>query len=130
VAPGNKLPLPDKSEDFVISSHVIEHFFDPIGTLKEWARVARRYIYVICPLRGAFPSDRDLPVTPLQELVDRHEGRIPMPCENEYYYPLHFTRWTLAGFVEMCSHAGFNVVDSLERDDKVANGFTVVIKLD
>ncbi len=129
-APGDNLPLPDKSEDFIISSHVIEHFFDPIGALKEWARVARHYIYVICPLRDALPSDQDLPITSLQELLDRHNGKIAMPCENESDYPYHFTRWTPQGFVEMCRHVGFNVVDFQERDDKVGNGFAVVIKLD
>jgi SAM-dependent methyltransferase len=129
-APGDKLPLEDKSEDFVVSSHVIEHFFDPIGALKEWARVARHYIYIICPMRDALPSDRDLPITPLQELLDRHAGLIPVPCENEVGYPAHFTRWTMGGFVEMCRHLGFNVVDCLEKDDKVGNGFVVVIKLD
>jgi ubiquinone/menaquinone biosynthesis C-methylase UbiE len=130
VALGNRLPLRDKSEDFVVSSHVIEHFFDPVGTLKEWARVARRYIYVICPLRNALPSDQDLPITPLQELLDRHAGKIPMPCAKEWEYPWHHTRWTPEGFVDMCRHIGFNVVDSQDADDKVGNGFAVVIKLD
>lgn len=49
VAPGDALPLPDKSVDFVLSSHVIEHFFDPIKTLKEWERVATKYIFIIFP---------------------------------------------------------------------------------
>lgn len=129
-APGNVLPLPDKSEDFVISSHVIEHFFDPIGALKEWARVARRYIYVICPLRDALESDRDLPITPLEELLDRHAGRIARPCEKDWEFPLHFTRWTPQGFVDMCRRVGFNVIDGQEKDDKVGNGFAIVIKLD
>lgn len=129
-APGNKLPLPDKSEDFVISSHVIEHFFDPIAALKEWARVARRYIYVICPLRDALESDRNLPITPLQELLDRHAGKIPLPCEKEWDYPFHFTRWTPQGFVEMCRRLDLNVIDVQDKDDKVGNGFAVVIKLD
>jgi ubiquinone/menaquinone biosynthesis C-methylase UbiE len=129
-SPGNKLPLPDKSEDFVISSHVIEHFFDPIATLKEWGRVARRYIFVICPLRDALESDRALPITPLQELLDRHAGKIAMPCDDEYHYPYHFTRWEPQGFVDMCRHVGFNVVDMQPKDDKVGNGFAVVIKLD
>ncbi len=35
IAKGDAIPLPDKSYDFVISSHVLEHFFDPIKTLKE-----------------------------------------------------------------------------------------------
>lgn len=128
-APGNDLPLPDKSEDFIVSSHVIEHFFDPIAALHEWARVARRYIYIICPLRDALESDRDLPITPLEELIDRHNGKIAMPCEVEYDYPLHFTRWTPDGFVEMCNHLGYRVIDSQAIDDKYGNGFAVVIEL-
>jgi SAM-dependent methyltransferase len=38
VAPGDALPLPDKSVDFILSSHVIEHFWDPIKALMEWRR--------------------------------------------------------------------------------------------
>lgn len=40
VAPGDQLPLPDNAVDFVISSHVIEHFYNPMAALKEWYRVA------------------------------------------------------------------------------------------
>jgi len=129
-APGNKIPVPDKSEDFVISSHVIEHFFDPMGALLEWVRVARRYIYIICPLRDALESDVNLPITPLEELIDRHSGKIAMPPGNEWDYPLHFTRWTPMGFVQMCQYMGLNVVEVQQKDDKVGNGFAVVIKLD
>ncbi len=76
VAPGDNLPFPDKSFDFVISSHVIEHFFDPVQALKEWARVSRKYIFIICPLRDALPSDRDKPITPLSEHIERHKGEL------------------------------------------------------
>ena len=41
LAPGDELPLADNSVDFVLSSHVIEHFPDPIKALKEWRRVVR-----------------------------------------------------------------------------------------
>lgn len=125
VAPGDKLPFPDKSFDFVISSHVIEHFFDPIAALKEWRRVAKEYIYIICPKRDALPSDRDKPLTPLQEHIDRHLGVIPHKDTDE-----HHSRWTPDSFVVMCNHFGFNVVGKLDTDDKVGNGFTIVIQLD
>ena len=73
-APGDELPLEDNSVDFVINSHVIEHFSDPIKALKEWHRVVRPggYIYVTAPHKERiFDKDRDR--TTLAELIERHE---------------------------------------------------------
>ena len=72
VAPGDKIPVPDKSFDFVISSHVIEHFYDPIGTIQEWMRIAKQYVYMIIPQPNALESDRTKLITGLQELIARH----------------------------------------------------------
>lgn len=124
VAPGDALPLPDKSVDFIISSHVIEHFFDPIKALKEWARVARKYIYIICPQPDALESDRQKLITGLPELLARHAGDTPAKDTDE-----HHTRWTCDTFRDMCAALGFHVSHWQERDDKVGNGFTVVIDL-
>jgi SAM-dependent methyltransferase len=124
VAHGDALPFPDKSFDFVISSHVIEHFFDPIAALKEWARVSREYIFIICPQRDALPSDRDKPLTDLSEHIARHEGKVERLDTDE-----HHSRWTAKTFIEMCEHYGFDVCDWQRVDDKVGNGFTIVIRL-
>lgn len=124
VAPGDKLPFPDKSFDFVISSHVIEHFFDPIAALKEWARVAKKYIFIICPLRDALESDRDKPLTPLDEHLARHAGDIPRIETDE-----HHSRWTCESFCQMCDYIGLDVIATENPDKKVGNGFTVVIGL-
>ena len=81
VSPGDKLPLDDSSVDFVINSHVIEHFPDPIKALKEWHRVVRPggYIYVIAPHKERI-FDRDRPRTTLAELIERHTtGVCPDP---------------------------------------------------
>lgn len=123
VAPGDKLPFEDKSYDFVISSHVIEHFYDPIAAIKEWARVATKYIYIICPLRDALPSDIDKPLTTLEEHIARHESEIKLSSDE------HHSRWTPQSFRDMCIRYGFEVSHVQERDDKVGNGFTIVIKL-
>jgi SAM-dependent methyltransferase len=125
VAPGDKLPFPDKSFDFVISSHVIEHFEDPIGAIKEWARVARKYVYIICPHRDALPSDREKPLTTLAELWRRHNGERPPRTSDE-----HYSRWLPDTFVAMCESAGFVISHRQTNDDKVGNGFTVVIRCD
>ena len=68
VAPGDRLPFADDSVDFVLASHVIEHFPDPIAALEEWRRVARRVIVLVVPHRDR-TFDRDRPLTPLAELA-------------------------------------------------------------
>ena len=125
VAFGDCLPVFSNSVDFVISSHVIEHFWDPIAALKEWARVATRYIFIIAPQRFALESDRLKPLTPLSELIARHDRSIKPPKFDTE----HYTRWTCATFCEMCEHIGLNVIQTQDPDDKVGNGFTIVIEL-
>lgn len=125
IANGDDLPFKDKTVDFVVSSHVIEHFFDPIKALKEWARVSRKYIYVICPHKER-TFDREKPRTPLQELIDRHEGRIVNPDPDNHS---HHSIWITEDFLELCNYLNLEVVEYLDVDDKVGNGFAVMIRL-
>lgn len=120
VAPGDALPFADGSVDYVFASHVIEHFPDPIRALQEWLRVARRYVVLVVPHRDR-TFDRDRPVTPVDELVRRHEQGFSSE-EDE-----HWSVWTLESFLELCSRLGLSVVDQLDPDDKFGNGFIVVI---
>lgn len=124
VANGDNLPFPDRSFDFVISSHVIEHFFDPIKAIKEWIRVSRKYVYIICPQPYALESDQKKLITGMQELVQRHTGDIAPPPEDTHE---HYTRWTSATFCEMCNLYGWKVAQVQDPDDKVGNGFAIVI---
>lgn len=128
VAPGDALPLHRKSVDFVISSHVIEHFHDPVDALREWWRVARHLLYIIVPQRDALSSDRAYPLTTLADIRQRHSDpyHAPVPCDCPK--GVHCTRWTLDTFKELCAYYGFLVVDERDPDDKVGNGFAVVIK--
>jgi ubiquinone/menaquinone biosynthesis C-methylase UbiE len=41
-ATGEDIPLPDESQDFIVSSHVLEHFTDPIKALLEWCRLIKK----------------------------------------------------------------------------------------
>ncbi len=124
VASGNTIPVPAKSFDFVISSHVIEHFFDPISALEEWRRIARKYVYIICPQPDALEADRSKSITSLPELVRRHAGYFDAPAIDDNQ---HYTRWTATTFVQMCRYCGFSVVEIQDPDDKVGNGFAVVM---
>jgi ubiquinone/menaquinone biosynthesis C-methylase UbiE len=127
VAEGDNLPFRDEEYDFVISSHVIEHFFDPIKAIEEWFRVIKPggYIFIICPKSRAVP-DETRPRTKLQEILDRHSGK--MKPEIEGNERGHWTVWDLEDMLELCKYMKWKVVDFQETDDKVGNGFTVVIK--
>ena len=120
VAPGDDLPFADGSYDFVFSSHVIEHFPDPIRALLEWQRVARRYIVAVVPHRER-TFDADRPVTPVEELVARHRAGFASDEDT------HWTVWTCESFIALCERIGLPVVDHLDPDDKVGNGFAVVL---
>ena len=138
VAPGNRLPFADNSYDFVISSHVIEHFFDPIGALKEWGRVARKYLFIICPQPDALPSDVGKSLTIPEYALLRHEMvvRKNRTLNGGVWEPKdlieeHWSRWTSPLFKQMLHHAGFwDVVEIQDPDDKVGNGFAVVVDLE
>ena len=60
----------------------------------------------------------------IKELEDRHKGKIPY--DDGYK---HHSVWDTKSFLELCKYLNFNVVDYMDVDDKVGNGFTVVIKL-
>jgi SAM-dependent methyltransferase len=120
VAPGDELPFADDSQDFVFSSHVIEHFPDPVRALLEWQRVARRYIVAVIPHKER-TMDADRPLTTAEELVERH--RTGFTSEEDK----HWSVWDCESFLELCGAIGLPVVDRLDPDDKDGDGFAVVI---
>lgn len=151
VADGSDLPIADESVDYVISSHMIEHIFDPIACIKEWLRVIKPggYIFTIAPIKEYVPGEKR-PITKLQELIYRHSGIIkpedvPMgwneitgedgELSNAVTSGIinneetgHFTVFDLALFVEMCNYiGGCKVIKKMSNDDKVGNGFCVLL---
>jgi len=129
VAEGNSLPFDDDSQDFVISSHVLEHFYDVIGTVGEWLRVVRPggLVYVVLPDKGRI-FDWRRESTSVEELVARHEKVVKGKLDGGRWHRGHHAYWTRADFLELCRSRGWKVIASQEVDDKVGNGFTVVIQ--
>jgi SAM-dependent methyltransferase len=127
VASGDRLPFADGSLDFVLSSHVLEHFPDPIRALKEWHRVVRNggIIFAIVPHKFR-TFDKYRPRTPLSELVARHAGSMALPNDTHE----HCSVWLPVDVAELIAYLGWPVVVSQDTDDKVGNGFTVVISVE
>lgn len=71
-ATADNIPVRGRSQDFVISSHVVEHLPDLVGAFIEWNRVVRDggTVYMIVPLKGALADDAPRPLTSLEHFVD------------------------------------------------------------
>lgn len=128
VAPGDKLPVADASVDFVVSSHVLEHFTDPIAALIEWYRVVRPdgYVYMIVPhVERTF--DRGKPRTTLASLQARHAGTETATPDPETG---HASYWVTEDIVELVRGIGLDweLIDFQDTDDKIGNGFAVVLR--
>ena len=172
VALGDDLPFKPGTLDYVLSSHVIEHFFDPVKALKEWHRVIKPggYIFIIAPhMDRTFDKNRE--PTTVQELLDRSTGIIKLsnyakslgqkkaeqtgkdkldragnflphvlvrdklrtPLETGWVYfesddHHHWSVWRTQDFVELVKRLNFKIIQVQDIDDKVGNGFTVVIQ--
>lgn len=125
VSPGDDLPFKDNTWDFVINSHVIEHFYDPVASIKEWLRVVKPggLVYMIVPHKER-TFDKDRPRTTLAEIIQNHD--FPNPPVPDHHG--HYSVWITQDFIDICDHYGWPIVAVQDVDDKVGNGFTVVIK--
>ena len=86
-------------------------------------RVARRYVVVIAPHRDrTFDSGR--PLTTIDELLERHRAGFTSDEDK------HWSVWSCDSFIAMCDAANLKVIDYQDPDDKVGNGFTVVIDVE
>lgn len=133
VSPGDDLPFKDDSVDFILSSHVLEHFYDPIKALKEWYRVIRPggYIFAIIPHKErTFDKDRER--TTLEELIERHneeDNKKVTEVIGSEIIDHHFSVWITEDLIQLIKYLEWDIVDYQDIDDKVGNGFTIVIKI-
>jgi len=81
-------PVADKSQDFVIASHVLEHLAEPIGFLEEMHRVLRPggVVLILLPDRH-HTRDRDRSPTPLVHLVAEYKAHTEEVSES------HLVEW-------------------------------------
>jgi len=119
IANGDKLPFPDESFDFVINSHVIEHFENPIKALYEWLRVARKYVFMIVPHMER-TGDRTRPLTLISEIIAAYYFDVQNTVDKHHY------TYTPENFGELLEALGLDY-KIIDPDDKVGNGFISII---
>lgn len=136
-----QIPVADRSLDFVLSSHVIEHIPDPISAFVEWQRVIKPggYVVAIVPQPDALVEDKR-PLSPYDRLVRAHRERWtpetspPGSVFNDHYWK--FTSSTFRNFVqrlvdgwEDLPQLPWQLVGVEDPDSKVGNGFWVAYRV-
>lgn len=90
--------LPTGSQDFVLSSHLLEHLADPIAALAEWRRVLRpKGLLVLMLPDKRYTFDRERPRTRFGHLWEDHLARkaddVLAPARRNR---AHYLEWAVA----------------------------------
>lgn len=120
VADAMNLPFKDNTYDFVISSHQIEHCYNVIDTILEFIRVIKvnGYVLLIAPKPEVVEDDEPV-------LFDEFLSRRGTDNNGDGG---HCSVCSLDTMVEIFNNLNLQVVDSLETDDKVGNGWLIIGK--
>jgi SAM-dependent methyltransferase len=135
---GDDIPVPDSSQDFVFSSHVLEHMPDLIKALKEWNRVVKPmgYVVMVVPLPRARKKDREKPLTTWEHVVSDYWGRAtidthPYDARTDYRGG-HYHVFTPASLTDMiCRTEGIDweFIGAETPDTKNRNGFWLAYRV-
>jgi len=131
-ARADKLPFDDNSKDYIVSSHVVEHLQDLIGTFKEWNRVVRDQgiIFIIFPKRDALEEDKDRALSSIPEFVCNHQN--PTQFFDSTHHVWVFDLQLMKNLVDYCCNyysLNWTVLELVETDDKCGNGHMIVIRV-
>jgi glycosyltransferase involved in cell wall biosynthesis/2-polyprenyl-3-methyl-5-hydroxy-6-metoxy-1,4-benzoquinol methylase len=140
-ASAEQIPVPDESEDYIISSHVVEHLPNLILAFVEWSRIVRDdgYVFMIVPLKGALPEDSNRELTTLSHVLEDYFHSATLHTHSidgvpggrgGHYHTftpdslLEVVEWMRAQ--ELCN---WILVAREDVDTKVGNGFTLVFRV-
>jgi SAM-dependent methyltransferase len=140
-ATAEAIPVPSDSEDFILSSHVVEHLPNIISAFLEWNRIARAsgIVFMIVPVRGALPADANRPYTSLEHIIDDYRQQTNVdthPIDGVpggrfgHYHVL--TPDLLIAAVRWMNREGltcWQLVGREDTDTKVGNGFTLAFRV-
>ena len=135
----HSIPVPNASQDYVISSHVIEHVPDPISAFLEWKRVIRPggTVLMVFPKRDAAPADLGRPLTPYSEFLEDHYLRHTYrthPREPGHGFRGHYHVFNLGTMIELITGCnahfglGWDILDMEQTDTRVGNGHTIALR--
>lgn len=143
IAEGDDIPVDDQSQDYVISSHVFEHFPNPSRALREWYRIVKNkgVIFIIAPKRDSHEPDKVRPLSTLDELIkaDDEDWTIetaPVDVTQAAGGKRgHYFVWTLelamqlVDYVKQTYGCDLSPITWRTSDDKVSNGWCLILRV-
>ena len=137
-AAADNIPVPDQSEGFILTSHILEHLPNVVGALVEWDRIVidGGYVFMIVPHNWAFAPDATRELTSFEHFIDDYVQKASLeshpidgvPGGKMGHYHT-FTPDSVVQVVEwMCRNklCDWKLVAREDIDTKVGNGFTLV----
>lgn len=137
-AAADSIPVPDQSEGFILTSHIVEHLPNIVAAFLEWDRIIidGGYVFMIVPHKWAFAPDATRDLTSFEHFIqdylqnaslDSHPlDGVPGGRMGHYHT---FTPDSVLQVVEwMCRKrlCDWKLVAREDIDTKVGNGFTLV----
>jgi hypothetical protein len=136
-ASADSIPVPDQSEGFVVTSHIVEHLPNIIAAFLEWDRIIidGGYVFMIVPHQWAFPADQGRELTPLAHFISDYTQNVTIDThpvdgvpggQRGHYHT--FSPESVLQLVEwMCRNTDcdWELVAREDIDSKVGNGFTL-----
>jgi glycosyltransferase involved in cell wall biosynthesis/SAM-dependent methyltransferase len=135
------IPVPDRSEDFILSSHVIEHVPNVIAAFIEWNRIVRHdgFVFMIVPLKGALAADFLRDLTSLSHFVEDYRtgmtldthpiGDVPGGKFGHYHTFTPDSVLQIVDWMRTERLCDWELVAREDVDSKVGNGFTLVFRV-
>lgn len=136
------IPVADDSQEFVLTSHVIEHVADPIRVFLEWTRILKPngIIFMIFPHRDAHPPDRKRPLSTIGEFTSAYEEAwTPDTVPEDVHLAAggrrgHYWVMSLESMLKLIDTCNilygmdWQILETHMIDDKVSNGHTIVAR--
>ena len=136
-AAADSIPVPDQSEGFILTSHILEHLPNVVSAFIEWDRIVidGGYVFMIVPHKWAFALDASRDLTPFEHFIDDYRQKATLdthpidgvPGGKMGHYHT-FTPDSVMQVVEwMCRNhlCDWKLVAREDIDTKVGNGFTL-----
>ncbi len=139
VGEADAIPVGDCSQDYIVSSHVVEHLPNLLAAFVEWNRVLKPggIAFMIFPKHDAAPADVDRPITPLSHFIEDYYVKRTIwdhALDPGHGIRGHYHVFTLGSMLELIHWGNHNLdlkwkVEAVElTDSKVGNGHTVVCR--
>ncbi|MBS0169384.1 MAG: methyltransferase domain-containing protein [Nitrospira sp.] len=137
-AAADSIPVPDQSEGFILTSHIVEHLPNIVAGFIEWNRIVidGGYVFMIVPHKWAFALDATRELTPFKHFIDDYHQHASLDSHSLDGVPGgkmgHYHTFTPDSILQVVEWMRRNrlcewkLVAQEDIDTKVGNGFTLV----